>query len=59
MKINLRFSADHTIDEITEYVNKYVQDNYNMPELNGDFTRCPEYVRKIKLQRVYNLWNKE
>lgn len=58
MKVNLSFSADHTIKEITEYVNKYVQDNYNMPELNGDYTISPEYIRKIKLQRVYNLWDR-
>ena len=55
MKRNLSFTPNHTIEEITMYVNKYILEHKNKIEL--DSTESINPIIKYNLIRDDSLWD--
>lgn len=49
MKVNLTFSSNHTIKEITDYVNRYVFNHRYDYDRDIDRTEAPECIVKWSL----------
>ena len=56
MKVNLSFTANHTIEEITDYVNRYILEHRYDMEI--DSTEGVKLIRKFRMIRDESVWDK-